>query len=81
MEETGEEVYDLGHHLRALKLSHCCTCRELLFVLFCIVCGFFVGLRVGYFCWVLFFLCVSYGMQTQLVCFLFVLHLRELKVY
>lgn len=39
VEETGEEVYDLGHHLRALKLSHCCTCRELLFVLFCIVCG------------------------------------------
>lgn len=45
VEETGEEVYDLGHHLRALKLSHCCTCRELLFV-FCIVCGWLVFVLV-----------------------------------
>jgi len=24
LEKRGQEGYDLGHHLRALKLSHCC---------------------------------------------------------
>lgn len=64
VEETGEEVYDLGHHLRALKLSHCCTCRELLFV-FCMVCGWLVFVLV-FLLGAFFFFCVSMGCKYNL---------------
>jgi hypothetical protein len=49
LEKRGEEVYDLGHHLRALKLSHCCSCRAFLV---CVLLRMLVGRssRVGYFC-------------------------------